>query len=85
MACERVCIVTDVGDSRDLVADFGFAVPSAMPEALAAAIRQVATMSEARRLAMGQGARRRIQEAYTIGELVSRTSSVLRSISGDID
>jgi glycosyltransferase involved in cell wall biosynthesis len=68
-----------------LVADFGFVVPPAMPEALAAAIRQVATMSEARRLAMGQGARRRIQETYTIGELVSRTSSVLRSISGDID
>jgi glycosyltransferase involved in cell wall biosynthesis len=85
MACERVCIVTDVGDARDLVADFGFVVPPAMPEALAAAIRQVATMSEARRLAMGQGARRRIQEAYTIGELVSRTSSVLGSISGDID
>jgi glycosyltransferase involved in cell wall biosynthesis len=85
MACERVCIVTDVGDARDLVADFGFVVPPAMPEALAAAIRQVATMPEAQRLSMGQGARRRIQEAYTIGELVSRTSSALRSIADDIN
>lgn len=77
MACERVCVVTDVGDSPAIVGDTGWVVPSRSPEALARAWRRALTLTGHERSTKGGNARKRIKENFSISAMVQRTLEVL--------
>lgn len=65
MACGVPCAVTDVGASRELVADTGTIVPPGSTQQLAAAILDLAALPPERRHALGAEARKRIVARYS--------------------
>jgi glycosyltransferase involved in cell wall biosynthesis len=78
MACERPCIVSDIGDSSELLQGSGRIVPPASPEALADALVEMADQPECLRSSLGRAARRRIETCFTAGQLAEQTEAVLQ-------
>lgn len=76
MACGVPCVVTDVGDSRQIVGETGIVVPPKNPEALAAGWAQMA-----RRIVedpqLCDSVRERIKSRLSLPALVQNTSEVL--------
>lgn len=70
MASGVPCIVTDVGDTAEIVGDTGWIVPASDPRALAQAMRLALAEDEAARQARSDAARARISEMYTIRKMV---------------
>lgn len=66
MACGVPCVVTDVGDSADVVGDTGLVVPAADPAALADAWAAMIEMGVEKRRTLGEAARRRIEVRYSL-------------------
>lgn len=82
MACERPCIVTDVGDSARLLGDCGVVVPAGDPEALAGALERTwayecRTTGGAR---IGARARARVSRLFSMDRLVTSSNEVLRAL-----
>jgi glycosyltransferase involved in cell wall biosynthesis len=71
MACEKPCVVTTVGDSAILVAETGIGVSSGNPEALAESILRMLELPEVERTRLGQKARQRIAENFSIQKMVN--------------
>ena len=72
MACEVACVVTDVGDSAEIVGDIGRVVaPGDMP-GLASHLIEFLQLSLATRIALGRQARQRVQARYEISDIVER-------------
>lgn len=65
MACGVPCVTTDVGDAARVVAGAGLVVPPGDAAALADAITTLAA-DHARRRAMGQAGRERVERLYAI-------------------
>lgn len=82
MACGVPCAVTDVGDSAWLVGDTGRVVPPGDPIALAGAWRDLIRMGEDRRRSIGEAARRRIVEDFSIDVMVRRYEKVYEALAG---
>lgn len=83
MSCGVPCVVTDVGDSRQIVADTGQVVPARNPEALAEACLKVLRMSAAERIALGERARARVLSEYSLGAVVGRYEALYRNLALD--
>ncbi len=81
MACERVCVSTDVGDARAMLGLCGEIVPPRQPETLAAAWRKVLELSSQGRAARGRQARERVIDNFSVATLATRTSEVLLRIA----
>jgi glycosyltransferase involved in cell wall biosynthesis len=76
MACERPCVVTDVGDSARIVGEFGEVVPPRDPDAFASAmIRMLDRIDE--NAEIGSQARARIVNEFSVEHMVVRTNSIL--------
>jgi glycosyltransferase involved in cell wall biosynthesis len=71
MACAVPCVVTDVGDSARIVADTGRVVPPRDPAALAAAWIDLLSLGPARRRNLGDRARARVAQYFSI-DVVAR-------------
>jgi glycosyltransferase involved in cell wall biosynthesis len=71
MACEKPCVVTDVGDSRILIGDTGISVSPSNPEALAEGLIKMLAMPAAERARLGEKARQRIEENFSLENMVS--------------
>jgi len=84
MACGVPCVVTDVGNCRELVGDSGIVCPSSDPAAMAAAIGELAAMSPATRAAMGQQARQRIKQAYSREQMLRGFEAVWDEVAGSV-
>ncbi len=82
MACGVPCAVTDVGDSADLVGDTGRVVAPRDPQALAQAIGELLALSAGQRKALGERARRRIEERFSIESVAARYHELYREIAG---
>jgi glycosyltransferase involved in cell wall biosynthesis len=83
MACGVPCVVTDRGDSAAIVADTGIAVAASDPAAMASAIGAlVAAGSEGRRT-LGEAARRRVQERYSLDAVVAQYESLYEALAKD--
>ena len=72
MAAGAPCVVTDTGESAAIVGDTGIVVPPKNPEALAEGLRKLVSMPHEQRAALGQAARARIEEHYSIESVVER-------------
>jgi glycosyltransferase involved in cell wall biosynthesis len=66
MAMNVPCVVTDVGDAAEIVSDTGIVVPSKDSTALAEALQAMIRMGVAKREYLGNLARLRIEENYSI-------------------
>lgn len=77
MACERACVVTDVGDSATIVGETGWVVPAGSPDALASAWRRALTLTAAERTVIGIQARQRIVELFSVERMLQDTLEVL--------
>lgn len=72
MAAGVPCAVTDVGDAARIVAGTGRIVPPRNAEAMARALRHLADIGPEGRLALGNMARDRIRNEFSIGPCVRR-------------
>lgn len=82
MACGVPNVVTRVGDSAELVGETGRSVPPRSPEALAAALEELLSLPAASRLELGQAARRRIEEHYSLAAMASAYLGLYGSLAG---
>jgi glycosyltransferase involved in cell wall biosynthesis len=81
MASGIPCVVTDVGDSAFAVGDTGFVVPPQNPELLAKAIIEMLEMSEPERLALGQKARQRVLDHFSIDKMTSAYEATFENLA----
>ena len=72
MSCAVPCVVTDVGDSAEIVGATGRVVPPRDPHALSDAVHEILTMSAGDRKRLGVAARRRIEDNYGLPGVAAR-------------
>ena len=72
MSCAVPCVVTDVGDSAWIVDETGRVVPKRDPVALAAAWKSLIMLSRDERQALGNLARQRVIENFSLGAVVKQ-------------
>lgn len=77
MSCERMCVVTDVGDSARIVADTGVIVQPGDPGELANAWEAVLRLPAEERARRGRAARDRIVREFGIALMVEKTGKEL--------
>jgi glycosyltransferase involved in cell wall biosynthesis len=80
MACCLPCVVTDVGDSRLMLAGGGKAVPRKDFSTMASALRALLLLSTDQRMEMGEKNRSRILNLYNLRNLVERTEKELSTL-----
>jgi glycosyltransferase involved in cell wall biosynthesis len=78
MACGLPCIATDVGNCRDLIGRNGIVVPPADRDALARAIGAMADLKADERQAIGEKARRHVEETYSLAQMAAAFANVWR-------
>lgn len=82
MACGVPCVVTDVGDSAAIVGDAGIAVAPKDAGALAGRLVDLVRRPHAERARLGQMARARVVERFSVTRLVDRTAALLADVAG---
>lgn len=80
MACEVPCVVTDVGDSAHIVGNAGRVVRVGDTSALANALHEVLSISEADRTQLGRAARARIHEHFDIRKVVQQYQALYEQL-----
>lgn len=78
MACERIVIATDSGGVKEVVGEAGYLVKPRDSQALSSAIKQALHMSNAERLAVGEAARARVVEKFSLAATADRYLAVYR-------
>jgi len=81
MACGVPCVTTDVGDTREIVGETGIVVPPRDPAALAEGMEKMVKMAPEERKALGEVARRRIVERFSLARMVRRYAEVYEEVS----
>jgi len=81
MATGVPCVVTDAGDSALLVGDTGIVVPKRDPEALCAAWQRLLDAGPDSRRAMGERARKRIMDHYSLQAMINRYEDLYRNLT----
>ncbi|MEU9334588.1 GT4 family glycosyltransferase PelF [Streptomyces sp. NPDC048290] len=81
MSCGRTTVSTDVGGVREAVGDTGLVVPPREPEKLAAAALALLQDDE-RRLRLGEAARRRVIERFTLRRSVDAFRTIYQELAG---
>ncbi|MGH7194396.1 MAG: glycosyltransferase, partial [Candidatus Saccharimonadales bacterium] len=80
MACGRPCVVTDVGDSAEIVGELGVVVPPRDPLALAAGIQRLEVCLEQEGEALRNAVREHIEKQFRVTALVERTVVALSEL-----
>lgn len=84
MACGVSCVVTDVGDSAEIVGDTGRVVAAADMADMARQLLAVLQMPAERRWALGAMARARVQERYELGDVTRRYENFYNRLRSDV-
>lgn len=79
MAAGTPCVATDVGDSRLIIGDTGRIVPPRDPAALAGALLAILSLSDDERHALGERARARIAERYSLAAVTAQYAALYRA------
>ena len=82
MSCGVPCVVTDTGDSSEIVGDCGIVVEGGESEALAAGWKEILAMNLEARGALGVRCRERIEKNYEIGAVTARYEVLYLGICG---
>jgi glycosyltransferase involved in cell wall biosynthesis len=85
MACGIPCVVTDVGDSAEIVGDTGIVCLPDDLDALAASCIRLLQSEEADRLHLGVLARERVSSNFNIEEVARRYTEFLRAQAGRLN
>ncbi len=80
MACGTPCVVTNVGDSAMIVGDTGKVVPAEDPRALAEAWQALLDSGAAARKQLGQAARNRVEQRFSVSAIVERYQELYREV-----
>jgi glycosyltransferase involved in cell wall biosynthesis len=80
MACGVPCVVTDVGDARQIVGPTGTVVPPRDPVALAQGWQDLLALSPVSRRQLGEKARERIKINYSLDRCVRDYESLYESL-----
>ncbi len=80
MACQTPCVVTDVGDSRRIVQNFGITIPVQSAEALAEGWARLYEKPKAELTRMGQSARQHIVRNYQISRIAADYDNLYQSL-----
>ncbi len=81
MACEIPFVTTNVGDAALLVGDTGIIVPPRDPYQLAMAWQKMIFLTTNSRRALGQAARKQIQEKYSLAKMLDNYCAVWAEFS----
>ncbi|MBD1945815.1 glycosyltransferase [Coleofasciculus sp. FACHB-712] len=82
MSCGVPCVVTDVGDSAWIVGNTGRVVPPRNPESLNKAWQQLIELGSEGRAALGQAARTRVIENFSLDSVVAQYQALYESMVG---
>lgn len=82
MACGVPCVVTDTGDCAAVAGEAGVVVPPRDPRALAHGALRILALPEPERAALGDAARRRIRERYSLAAVAARYGELYRALAG---
>lgn len=82
MSCGVPCVVTDVGDAAEKVADTGLVVSPHDARAMAAAWADLLKRSPAERRELGQRARARIEAHYTLEQVAAQYAELFEQVVG---
>jgi glycosyltransferase involved in cell wall biosynthesis len=82
MASGVPCVVTDVGDCATIVENTGVTVPPGDPQALAEGVRRLLDMPEADRAALGQAARARVLDQFSLQLATDRYHALYTQLAG---
>jgi len=85
MACAVPCVVTDVGDSANIVGDTGYIVPPQDFQAMADACTRFVEMNAEARKDMGQRARIRIASRFDLKNMVQDYYRIYESMTRTIE
>jgi glycosyltransferase involved in cell wall biosynthesis len=80
MACGVPCFATDVGDCSFIIGDTGLVVPPKDSQALADAWEQILCLSAEERLTLGERARQRIQQLFSIAQVAWRYEELYEQV-----
>ena len=80
MACGLPCIVTDVGDSAEIVGETGIVVPTGDASALTEALAEFAILPKEERRSLGLRARARIETHYAQQRSTGTTAALYESL-----
>jgi len=80
MACGTPCVVTEAGDSAEIVGSTGRVVAVGDMAGLARQLIAVLKLPTAERTALGQQARARVQENYEIGRVARQYEAVYEQV-----
>ena len=80
MSCGVPCVVTDVSDSPKIVVETGKVVPPHDPEAFAAACRSLIDLGPSGRRALGEAARLRVIENFSLSSVVAQYEALYTSV-----
>ncbi len=80
MACGVPCVVTDVGDSAYIVGETGKVVPVGDSQALARAWQELLENTPQARQQLGQAARQRIEQHFSLPVVAGEYEAVYRSV-----
>lgn len=83
MACGVPCVVTDVGDSAQLVGETGVVAPPRSPTELADALLRVLALGRAERARLGSTARARIESRYDLRAITGRYEALYEEVMGE--
>lgn len=83
MASGVPCVVTDVGDSADVVGEIGVSVPPRDPQALADGIARLIELGPEARATLGLRARARAIERFSLDAVVRRYEALYRQLDNE--
>jgi glycosyltransferase involved in cell wall biosynthesis len=81
MACQTPCIVTDVGDSAEIVGQLGMITNPGDVVSLAKAIRSIIALSPQERTVRGTSSRQRVLELFSFDVMVDRYENLYLEVT----